>query len=50
LQVDGFIDALAQPVADLHILRSEPAPDAAGLQIGMQTTGQRLILAGVRDE
>src|ERR1019366_898203 len=45
-----FVDLLMYLLSGLYIVRREPAADAVVLQIGMQASGEFLILGGIADE
>src|ERR1019366_2825457 len=45
-----FVDLLMYLLSGLYIVRREPAADAVLLQIGMQASGEFLILGGIADE
>ena len=44
VDADGLVDARPDFVADLHVLRREPAAHALGLQVGVQAFGEGLVL------
>lgn len=48
--MDGFINACANLVSNLHILRGEPAAHPLGLEIGMEAPSEGIIFARVTDE
>src|SRR5438270_3021078 len=50
LKINGLIDTRANFVANLHIFGSEPTPHAVILEISVEATSKRLILAGVGDK
>jgi hypothetical protein len=45
-----LIDLFVEFLATLNIVRGEPATDATGLQIDMETIGEVLVGGGVADE
>jgi hypothetical protein len=50
VDADSFVDLLADLPAGLDIVRSEPAADTTGLQVGVDTVGELLVFGRIADE
>jgi hypothetical protein len=50
MKANGLINALAESVTDLEILRREPAANALVLEVSVEAIREILILGRVADE
>jgi hypothetical protein len=50
IQADRLVNAVPELLPNFQVLRSKPASNVFGLQVGIESLGKRLILTGIADK